>query len=264
MSFGLVGCSRDGAVKVYLLRIDSGRPIFYAEGPDGPAEDGAGAPRRGLRGWLERTSRRWHEAGQDPQEGVGGRLRRAWDWLQRRLAPDEAMLKHLGRADRIELHHPASLAAPEALGLWREYLVRRRRRHGFWLAVTLLLSPLTVLLTPIPGPNLIGYWFVYRAVCHLSIVRGVGRALGEQVPTRLHPTTALELGPGIGPGEWIARVARHYRLPRLGEFLERSTAARQDAVRAAHAEVPGPSAPREPAGSRPPGPCEIGKGTTDG
>jgi hypothetical protein len=212
-------------VKIYLLTIDAGRPIFYAEGLDAPDADGTPAPQKGLRGWLERTSRRWHEVGRGPQEGVRGRLRRAWNWLHRRLGPDEALLTHLGRAARIDLYYPAPMAPHEAVRLWREYLARRRLHHGSWLVVTLLLSPLTVLLTPIPGPNLIGYWFVYRAVCHLRVVIGVRRALGDQVPTHLRPTTALEPSSELTAVQWMARVARRYRLRGLGAFLKRSAAA---------------------------------------
>lgn len=209
-------------MKVYLLTMDAGRRLFYAEGTDAPEADGAEPPRTGLRGWLGRVSRRWHEAGRDPRAGLGRRLRRAWHWLHRRLAPDEALLKHLARAPRIDLYHPAALAESEALRLWRAYLARRRRRHGCWLVVTLLLSPLTVLLTPIPGPNLLGYWFVYRAVSHLRVLIGVRRALGDRVPTHLEPATALDPAPELTEVQWLARVARHYRLRGLGDFIDRS------------------------------------------
>ena len=145
-------------MKVYLLTLDGGRRVFYSEGRVTPDEAGDTAPRgacaagsSGCPAVGVRPNRRreggsdpdvdraeaaaWNEAGPGAPEGVAGRLRRAWDWLHRRLAPDEAMLKHLNRASTIKLYHPASMALPEVQRLWREYLARRRRRHWFWLVV---------------------------------------------------------------------------------------------------------------------------------
>ena len=232
-------------MKVFLLPLDGGRRVFYAEGRDSATAQGAVTSKGGLRGWLERMSRRWDAAGPNAREDEGGaevdealnaswnegpdaptggllrRLRQAWDWLHRRLAPDEAMLKRLGRATRIKLYHPASMESSEVQRTWREYLARRRRRHWFWLVVTLLVAPLTVVLTVVPGPNVIGYWFVYRAVCHLRVVLGTRRALGDRVPTSVHPTKALEPAAGLPEERWIARIARRFRLRGLGEFLDR-------------------------------------------
>ncbi|HEX8201963.1 MAG TPA: hypothetical protein VF590_15920 [Isosphaeraceae bacterium] len=252
-------------MKVYLLTMDSGRRLFYAEGVDAPEADGdATSPRTGLRGWLDRMSRRWHEAGQGPQEGVGRRLRLAWHWLHRRLAPDEALLKHLGRAPRIDLYHPGTLAEPEAARLWRQYLARRRLRHAIWLVVCLLLSLLSVLLMVIPGPNVLGYWFVYRAVCHLRVVIGVRRGLGNQVPTLLHPTTALDPAAELTEIQWLARVARHYRLRGLGEFLARAAPERTDLARSGRVAVALASAPDGPAGRPRPEPCPTHPPGPDG
>jgi Mitochondrial K+-H+ exchange-related len=258
-------------VKVFLLPLDGGRRVFYAEGRDAAPAQEAAAPKGGLRGWLERMSHRggaagpdagkgngdaavdealnasWNEAGPEaPTGGVVGRLRQAWDWLHRRLAPDEAMLKRLGRATRIKLYHPASMDSSEIQRTWREYLARRRRRHWFWLVVTLLVAPLTVVLTVVPGPNVIGYWFVYRAVCHLRVVLGTRRALGDRVATSVHPTPALEPAPGLAEGRWVARIARRFRLRGLGEFLDRVAAEPEAALPAAGTAV-GAAAGGEPA-----------------
>ena len=45
----------------------------------------------------------------------------------------------------------------------------------------------------LPGPNLIGYWFAYRAIHHPLIVWGIRRVRRNAIPTELHPSRALDL-----------------------------------------------------------------------
>jgi Mitochondrial K+-H+ exchange-related len=241
-----VRCSWGVAVNVFLLTIEPGWRVFYAEVRDAPAKARGAPPRRGLRGWLDRLFRRWHLAGRSiRRKGGDSRLRRAWHWLQRRLAPDEAILKHLGRASQVELYHPASMGSEEALGLWRDYLARRRRRHLLWLVVTLVLSLLSVLLMVLPGPNVLGYWFVYRAICHLRVEIGTRRVLGNRIPTRPHPTAVLEAEPAPADGAHVTRVARMYGLRKLDEFLLRA-ATEPDDTWLAPSSAPQAVSPRAP------------------
>lgn len=182
-------------MKIFLLRLDDERCFFYSEGPETPAEnEGArAAARGGVRAWLEAKYEGLQMAISGAQSGVGLHVRRAWEWLQRRTAPDEAMLRALRNVEAVHLYHPATMEASEALDNWTDYLRSRARRHTLWLILNALITPLTVLLAPLPGPNIIGYWFLYRAICHLLALLGVRRALdGEKIGTETFASEALE------------------------------------------------------------------------
>jgi hypothetical protein len=193
-------------VKVYLLLIDQEQHVFYAEDPE-EGEPAASIPRRGVLGWLERLVRRLGAAVPDWESGVGARTRRIRDWLQRRAHPDESLLARLRTAAAIQVVHPAAMNGDAARAAWDRYLASRERRHWPWLVGNALISPWTLLLMPLPGPNLIGYWFVYRAVHHLLVIVGVKRVRHGKVETSFHPCDALDEPIGSAEEGPMARAA---------------------------------------------------------
>jgi hypothetical protein len=172
-------------VKVYLEQTTDGRPLFRLHGSE--TEDKSFVTTQGgLRGWLTRKLHALHDGFRDSENTLAQTTRQVWDWLQRRIHPDEPLLIRLRSVQAIEVYHPASLSAQEARASWSEFLTRRQRRHWPWLILNTLIAPLTVLLAPLPGPNLIGYWFAYRAVRDLLAILGARRALSGQVETTFH------------------------------------------------------------------------------
>jgi hypothetical protein len=172
-------------VKVFLEQTGKGRRFFHKDGPG--TEDAPPLPSHpGLRGWFTRKLHALHNRFQHSENTLARTTRRFWDWLQSRIHPDEPLLIRLRSVPTIEVHHPASLSAQEARASWSEFLNRRRRRHWPWLILNTLIAPVTVLLAPLPGPNLIGYWFAYRAVRDLLAILGARRALSGQVETTFH------------------------------------------------------------------------------
>jgi hypothetical protein len=132
-------------------------------------------------------------------------------------------------AQRIELIHPASLSAAAAGEQWEDYLLSRKRRHTLWLVLNTLVSPVTVLFVPLPGPNVIGYWFVYRAICHLLARLGIRRVLSSEVSTSLVASSVLDGTLAAGDTERIAAVEAGFGLQGLGAYLDRATRARSGA-----------------------------------
>jgi Mitochondrial K+-H+ exchange-related len=211
-------------VNVFLLNVQrkSGgtRPLFYAEPhPDGH-EDGHDPDHpveKGVKGWAVARLRRLRGVWDHSEGRAAKYAHRAWDWLHSRTNPDEALLARLRSARVIEIHHAPSITANEAQAAWTAFLARARIRHWLWFLLNLVISPLTVLLAPLPGPNLIGYWFAYRAVHHWLILIGLGRARGSALETELHPSTTLEnhTNPthlsalGLDPKGVRAFLARH-------------------------------------------------------
>lgn len=155
----------------------------------GSADTSSAAPMHaaGIRGWLGRKSEhfktRWHES----RTGLTGKMHRLWDWMHKRTPPDEPLLAGFRKSHRIDVFHPDSLSPEEARLLWGVYLSRRRRRHLPRLALNLVVAPLTVLLIPLPGPNLVGYWFAYRAIHHMLILHGLRKARKEKLAVSFHP-----------------------------------------------------------------------------
>jgi hypothetical protein len=185
-------------VKVFLLPLDAQRSCFHYEddadggGPSDRAEHG------GLRGFLERTYQRVHSSLRHPTGPLTRRIRHVKDWLERRMHPDERLLAALRSAATVDVHHGASLPSARARELWCRYLRARMRRHLLWLVFDGTLAPLSVLLAPLPGPNLIGYWFAYRAVHQLLILYGIRRATSGRLETMFHPDVALDGTCGAG------------------------------------------------------------------
>jgi Mitochondrial K+-H+ exchange-related len=185
-------------VKIYLLSIDRRRFFFYAdesEPPDDEREGGGpfGAREAGWRGWLPD---RWHGL-QSVWEHSDARVvrwtRQAWDWMHSWAHPDETMLSRLRSAGRIELHHPASRGAEEVRKLWNAYLNHRWWRHFLWMSANGLAAPPGLLiLWVLPGPNVIGYWFAYRAIHHALILWGIRRVRRGRVEVVLRPVDQLD------------------------------------------------------------------------
>jgi hypothetical protein len=211
-------------VKIYLLSVEGGRCIFYSEGPEAVAESEMAAPRGGVRGWVERKYKNLQVILTESEKGVGLRMRRAWEWLQKRISPDEPVLRSLRGARAIELYYPLTFTEEETHTLWRDYLKGRQGRHTFWFVVNALVSPLTLLLAPLPGPNLIGYWFVYRAVCHLLARLGASNARSERVTTTFFSTDALDGSFGATDDERISNLSSKFGLYGLDSFIKHMAA----------------------------------------
>jgi hypothetical protein len=182
-----------GPLTVILIDVEpgTGRHVFYARPPvGGEDERGDGPPPRGLRARVEARLRRLRSLWQHSSGRAARLSRAAWEWLQRRTHPDESLLARLRSAETVDLHHPASMSAEEASAAWSAFLARSRRRHWPWFVFDLLAAPGAAVLAVLPGPNIIGYWFFYRAVHHALILHGLGNARSGRLATRLRPGAA--------------------------------------------------------------------------
>ena len=213
-------------MKVYLLLVNDEQFFFYSDESEiDESREEDPAPASGLWGWLQT---RWHRFA-DGLSRVGCR--------RRALGPPELGLAAFADAPRRD---DAGAAAGERGGssfitrlrstaddvarIWQDYLARKWRRHVLFLAGNALVAPpALVLLWPLPGPNLIGYWFAYRAIHHWLIVRGIGKVRNGRVPTHYHAEAALDV-PVQRDGEG---KARHEAIEgdghRLDEYLNRTS-----------------------------------------
>ena len=61
----------------------------------------------------------------------------------------------------------------------------RYYHHMRWLLVDAILLPLSVLIAPLPGPNVIGYYLLFRVVSHWRSFRSASRALIEDIDVQV-------------------------------------------------------------------------------
>jgi Mitochondrial K+-H+ exchange-related len=199
-------------VKIYLLLIDHARFFFYSDeseaSDDRECNEDASTPRRsGVRGWFLTRYDRFRSAWQHADSGAMHWMRQSWDWLHTWVHPDEAMLARLWSARRLDLYHPASRGGDEVVAIWNDYLLQQWRRHLVWLILNGVIAPVSVLFAILPGPNLIGYWFAYRAVHHSLVIWGIRRVRRSKIQTELHPTLALDLPVELGTDGKYAHAA---------------------------------------------------------
>ena len=113
--------------------------------------------------------------------GQAGWARRFGHWILGHVAEavaEQRLLWHLRRQAEAALVYPDGLSEPEARNLLRRTLAQDWDRHRFWLVVDAVLAAITgPLFFFVPGPNLVAYYFVFRAVGHYFAWRGARRGL---------------------------------------------------------------------------------------
>lgn len=206
-------------MNVYYLLAENEKPFFYYDESE-EERDVAQSSSSGIWGWAERKLKEIQDAKDDPNGGVTSWVGRIWEWLRSFGYPDEAMFAQFGYADEVTLHYPASKPEKDVKRAWRRFLKRRRRRHLFWGSIDAVLAPFGLLMGLLPGPNVIGYWFIYRAGTQLLAYWRIRRVLKRTVPTKFTADEALD--------EPISRddngEPHHKALPsgaRLEEYLKK-------------------------------------------
>ncbi len=215
-------------MKIYWLNLDGEHPVFYSEPlPPTEADEAAqsavaeGGLRENLRGWAIVRYKSLQKVLHESESGFGLRMRRAWEWLQNQISPHEALPRSLRLATTIELYHPACVSEEKAKEAWAHYLTARWRYHLLWFTVNALVAPLTLLLMWFPGPNVIGYWFVYRAVCHALAMTGLRRAQRGGIETHFHSSEMLG-ETTLETNEEITLLAAKLELKELEAFIKRA------------------------------------------
>ncbi len=126
--------------------------------------------------------------------------------LEDKIDPAERVLKAMAAANDFVVYHDKIRGETDARNEFLRILKRQRWKHIFWLSIDLIISPLGVLLTPIPGPNLFFYYPFLRLLSHYRAISGTTSGLhSRDVQFKSLPETS--------------RVEDN--LPGLARFLER-------------------------------------------
>ena len=216
---------------VYLVPLGRGRFELYTEPPDAAA--GVDGHRRGyLRRRLQHLHERWrevvHVARQD--DPARGRVARVRDWMVSRAAEtiaEQRTLWSLRQIGEATLIHPSDLEEAHATATRRHLLASARRHHGLWLILDTMVLIASSVFILVPGPNVIAYYFLVRAVGHFLSWRGARQAL-DGTAWRMQPEPALaELGrladlPRESRAPRVEAIASRLKLPRLAAFFDRA------------------------------------------
>ena len=233
---GIVAALRP--VDVYLVPIGpAGYELFCesAESEDvDPVEDAARGGRfhaRFRRMMAEvqeqRRARRLAAVPADPAEPQPWLIRlrnTVVGWVAEAIA-ERRLLWHLRKQTALELVHPADLDGDRALAETRRRLGRDAEHHLRRLFTSSLLAGLLGLLFFVPGPNVLGYYFVFLAVGHLLAWRGARHGLANvQWRTRASEPLGelrgmLDLNPDERAGH-VRDVAARLGLDHLAPFVE--------------------------------------------
>jgi hypothetical protein len=222
---------------VFLVPVAPERYELYCEEPDAPESPGGDARPTGV---LHRVNRRFQETlaeaererrrVPDPCEAPPSLFERAKRRLLRWVAEsiaEQRLLWQLRRRTEATLVHPHDLTDTQADRLLRRSLQRDWERHRFWMIVDLLGGIASLFLILVPGPNIIGYYFLFRIVGHFFSLRGARHGLRTVAWTRV-PSDALTTLRGVvsepvESREPVVRdVAAALRLEHLPSFFRRA------------------------------------------
>jgi hypothetical protein len=219
---------------VYLIPIGRGRFDLYTEPPEETASatpHDAGRWRRTLDHLRERWRRAAHAAAHAPHgdHRPAGRIAGARDWLVRRIAEsiaEQRTLWSLRGVTAAAFISPSDLSDAAAAAVRERLLIHARTHHGWWLLANLVGVAATAVLVLLPGPNVIGYYFLFRVVGHFLSWRGATHGLeGIRWEARAEPAlTALGALADLPRDEREAQVealAAALHLPRLAAFFDR-------------------------------------------
>ena len=164
-----------------------------------------------------------------PRRSWSARLKaRMLRWVAESMAEQRLLWQLRGRPD-ARLVHPDDLTDAQAQQLLRRSLTRDWERHRFWLAIDSVIGVGSLLLVLLPGPNIIGYYFLFRIVGHYLSLRGARHGLSKTA-WALHPSaplTTLRNAVGQAPADRAAivgGVATTLQLEHLRTFFDRCAA----------------------------------------
>jgi hypothetical protein len=223
---------------VFLVPVAADKYALYCEEPDEPEPlSQEGTPRPGFfrriavrfREQLaeaERVRRHGPQPGDARPSLLGRAKARTLRWVAESIA-EQRLLWQLRGKDAALLVYPDDVTEEQGRALLKRSLQRDWERHRFWLVIDSLGALGSVLLILLPGPNFIGYYFMFRIVGHYLSLRGARQGLRVVTWTvaASAPLSTLRTMIDEDPDARDARVrevASTLRLEHLASFFQRT------------------------------------------
>ena len=222
---------------VFLVPVAADRYELYCEEPDDPEDDADAAEPPGF---FRRT---WHRIRQqlaeaererdrephhaDAPAGFLARMKaRTLRWAAEWIA-EQRLLWQLRGKDAACLVHPDDVPEPQARELLKRSLQRDWERHRFWLVIDSIGLIGSAALVLVPGPNVLGYYFLVRTVGHYLSLRGARQGLtcvtwSVRASDQLTALRGLANEPCDDRDDRVRAIADHLGLERFARFFQRS------------------------------------------
>jgi K+-H+ exchange-related protein len=212
------------SMTIYLVPVGGSRYQLYVEIP---VEEAVGEAPAQSTGWIAKLVHRFQSM---LHEAERARLRREsgepddasglWHAIMRRVAEaiaEQRLLWNLRHQTRATVRHPDDMSGADALREVRAEFSRDNSRHFRWMIIDGVIMVVTaIVLTLIPGPNLIAWYFTFRAIGHFLSWRGARRGL-KQVEWSAESCKELSL---VRPALNLHGPDRRTRLREIGESLD--------------------------------------------
>ncbi len=223
-------------MKVFLVPVGRDRYELYCEEPDETPVADEPPPTgmfrrlayrfREMLAEAERERRRGPSADPHPASLASRVKRRTLRWVAESIAEQRLLWQLRGRTEAC-LVYPDDLPEAHAIEIMRRQLNRDFERHRFWLAVDSLGLVGSAVLTLLPGPNLVAYYFAFRIVGHFLSVRGARQGLRtvaweRESSTPLSALRAIVAVPPDARADQVHAVAATLRLEHLASFFQRT------------------------------------------
>ena len=159
---------------VFVIPVGPDRYELYCEQPvmgEEPIEpESAGFIGRLRRrfGGIVRAAEAHHRAeasDPEPKSWIGRMQDRGMAWVAERIA-EQRLLWTLRGETSATAAHPATMSFEQVHSLIRNSLQRDYERHRMWLVIDTIGMLASVALVIIPGPNVVGFYFLFRVGGH--------------------------------------------------------------------------------------------------
>lgn len=220
-------------MEVFVIPVARDRYELYCESP--PDADELSEPAGGRFARMRQRFAQMLQAAEQRQrqgaapvepQGWASRLQdRMLAWVAERIA-EQRLLWNLRRETAVVLVHPQDMPFEQVLTLVRRTLQHDYERHRRWLVFDTLLMLVSAVLIILPGPNVVGFYFMFRVVGHWLSMRGARQGLdhvtftGRPCPPLTELRDVVDLEPALRE-QRVHDIAGRLRLQHLTAFFER-------------------------------------------
>ena len=203
---------------VFLIPVGPDRYELYCETTDEDPSAASDHDRGFFRGLMRRFREMLASAERERQsesapEAASGLLARLKSRAKRMIAEtiaEQRLLWHMRRQSAARLTYPSDLDESRAMPIVRKALQSDFEKHRWWFVINCVLFAFGALLTLLPGPNLVAYYFAFRLVGHFLSLRGARQGLRGVAWTTESSAPLAEL-------RTLATADRVQRRPRVDE-----------------------------------------------
>ena len=219
---------------VFLIPVAKDRYELYCEIPEeDPSGETPEHDRGFFRGLVQRfretlaaIERERHQEAAEPPRGLFARINARFRRTIAETVAEQRLLWHLRRLTRATAVHPSDIEEPRVMPVVQGNMRSDFEKHRRWLVVNTLLFIVSGLLTLLPGPNLIAYYFAFRLVGHFLSMRGARQAL-DRIEWRTRPSASLTRlrslinADGNDRRAEVEAIAAELQLEHLPRFFDR-------------------------------------------